>query len=434
MKLKNIKPAFIIFAFLLLGSFSLFALAEDNIENSQAVFADSDKDGLGDDEEKVYGTDPLNADSDGDGYSDGVEVKSGYDPLKPAPGDRIVAPDALTEASVLGESVDSSQISTEDNVTSQLSDKLADFIKENQDKEGEVSVENLDTIIQESIGGELEEAELPEIADDSIKIKKQDYANLSAEERTKKENEDATNYLTSVLYIMVSNAPTELDSTDDVNNFAEQIMGQASALLSGSLGKMTFFDDLANRGQLMLEQMNEIEVPEKLVPIHKKGLQLAQQSVGMKETVKIDLNDPMGLVVSLSKVKKVIEQGLSFYADALTELKKYGIGGEASVSDTAAPVISDFNAKEISQTQATIAWKTNELATSQIEYGVTNLYGLKTTLDAELKNDHLVNITGLVAGTLYHFRVLSVDSDGNVVMGVDNIIMTDAVSGEAVTL
>ena len=45
---------------------------------------DTDSDGLFDREEvKVYTTDPLNADTDGDGYLDGAEVKSGYDPKGP---------------------------------------------------------------------------------------------------------------------------------------------------------------------------------------------------------------------------------------------------------------------------------------------------------------------------------------------------------------
>ena len=42
---------------------------------------DTDGDGLFDDEEKTYGTDPTKADTDGDSFSDGVEVKNGYNPL-----------------------------------------------------------------------------------------------------------------------------------------------------------------------------------------------------------------------------------------------------------------------------------------------------------------------------------------------------------------
>ncbi|MEA1936627.1 MAG: hypothetical protein U9N04_00765, partial [Patescibacteria group bacterium] len=44
---------------------------------------DSDQDGLSDEMEAFYGTDPNNPDTDGDGFSDGNEVTRGYDPLLP---------------------------------------------------------------------------------------------------------------------------------------------------------------------------------------------------------------------------------------------------------------------------------------------------------------------------------------------------------------
>ncbi|MBU1202733.1 hypothetical protein KKH39_01680 [Patescibacteria group bacterium] len=51
--------------------------------NQAVMIADSDGDGLVDDLEGYYGTDPNNSDSDGDGYSDGMEINNGYDPLGP---------------------------------------------------------------------------------------------------------------------------------------------------------------------------------------------------------------------------------------------------------------------------------------------------------------------------------------------------------------
>ncbi|MEA2064942.1 MAG: hypothetical protein U9O66_01425 [Patescibacteria group bacterium] len=54
---------------------------EEKIFGTNPNFADSDEDGLLDKEEiEVYHTDPMNFDTDGDGYSDGDEVKSGYNP------------------------------------------------------------------------------------------------------------------------------------------------------------------------------------------------------------------------------------------------------------------------------------------------------------------------------------------------------------------
>lgn len=57
----------------------------DNTELIQTAPAgmmiDSDGDGLFDDAEKRFGTDPLNQDSDQDGYADGEEIKNNFNPL-----------------------------------------------------------------------------------------------------------------------------------------------------------------------------------------------------------------------------------------------------------------------------------------------------------------------------------------------------------------
>lgn len=50
------------------------------LENG-SIALDTDGDGLTDQQEIVYHTDPQNPDTDGDGYSDGVEVKKGFSPL-----------------------------------------------------------------------------------------------------------------------------------------------------------------------------------------------------------------------------------------------------------------------------------------------------------------------------------------------------------------
>jgi len=52
--------------------------ADANVNGSE----DSDNDGLTNDQERLYKTDPLNADTDADGYKDGAEVATGYDPTK----------------------------------------------------------------------------------------------------------------------------------------------------------------------------------------------------------------------------------------------------------------------------------------------------------------------------------------------------------------
>lgn len=57
---------------------------EESAYKTDPYNTDTDGDGLFDREEvKVYKTDPLNKDTDGDTYSDGAEVKGGYNPNGP---------------------------------------------------------------------------------------------------------------------------------------------------------------------------------------------------------------------------------------------------------------------------------------------------------------------------------------------------------------
>ncbi len=51
------------------------------VEDETKFVVDRDGDGLSDDDEKKYGTNPNLPDTDGDGYIDGVEVRNGFNPL-----------------------------------------------------------------------------------------------------------------------------------------------------------------------------------------------------------------------------------------------------------------------------------------------------------------------------------------------------------------
>lgn len=324
MKLKNIQPAIIISFLFIFGSFAFFALASDSLSQKQGVFRDADKDGLSDDEETVYGTDPANPDSDGDSYSDGVEVKSGYDPLKPAPGDKIAA--SATPA-VLGESTED-----ENNMTNKLSDELVNFIKENEGKEGEVSVEDLDGMIQGALGDELNADNAVSIDESLIRVKKQDYAGLSEAERKQKENEDARAYFKSVLYVLVSNAPGDMISEEDLGGFFEDASVQCEALFEGSANYQEgYFDDWSDRGKIISEQLSVIEVPETLLDLHKEGLRLLAEALNLEKTVTIDPDDQIGMIVNISKIQTVIESGISFQANFTSEMDRFGIESGAAL-------------------------------------------------------------------------------------------------------
>jgi hypothetical protein len=77
-------------------------------------------------------------------------------------------------------------------------------------------------------------------------------------------------------------------------------------------------------------------------------------------------------------------------------------------------------------TTATITWTTAVPANSQIAYGTTTSYGSSSALNSNLVTTHSAALTSLTAGTTYHYRVLSADSTGALVTGLDNVFATPA--------
>lgn len=72
---------------------NLLSVASSSSANLTTSQIDSDKDGLFDWEEALYGTDPNKADTDGDGTSDGEEVTLGRNPLIKGPKDFLTSKD-----------------------------------------------------------------------------------------------------------------------------------------------------------------------------------------------------------------------------------------------------------------------------------------------------------------------------------------------------
>ncbi len=89
------------------------------------------------------------------------------------------------------------------------------------------------------------------------------------------------------------------------------------------------------------------------------------------------------------------------------------------VNDVTAPVLSLVTATSVTITGATITWTTNEAADTQVEYGLTTAYGMATALNTSLLTSHSQTLSGLVAATLYHFRVKSRDAAGNLATSGD---------------
>lgn len=87
--------------------------------------------------------------------------------------------------------------------------------------------------------------------------------------------------------------------------------------------------------------------------------------------------------------------------------------GDFTFTTNGSVVISNVQTTNLLATSATITWTTNEAASSQVEYGTTTSYGSSTALDSNAVTSHSVALSGLTAGTTYHFRVKSTNAGGS---------------------
>ena len=109
-----------------------------------------------------------------------------------------------------------------------------------------------------------------------------------------------------------------------------------------------------------------------------------------------------------------------------------GLGDPAVITDTTLgendhtpPVILSVETAA-TDTAVTINWTTDEAASAQVQYGTTDQYGSETTLtDTDPRvTGHSVEVSGLNACTLYHFRADSADSYDNATSSADIFVKT----------
>jgi hypothetical protein len=136
--------------------------------------------------------------------------------------------------------------------------------------------------------------------------------------------------------------------------------------------------------------------------------------------------------VGTSTIASFSDSGLSASTVYGYAVKAYDNAGNISAASTAAyvttgvnpPVISNIVVSGIGQTSATVTWTTNTNSNSQVDYGLTTSYGSASTLNGTLTTSHSVALSGLSAGTTYHYQVRSQDSSGNLSVSPDNTFTT----------
>jgi hypothetical protein len=94
------------------------------------------------------------------------------------------------------------------------------------------------------------------------------------------------------------------------------------------------------------------------------------------------------------------------------------------LTPTLPPTVSSVASTSISATGATIGWTTNQTSTSQVEYGTTTAYGTSSATSTALATSHSVALTGLTAGTTYHYAVVSTNAASQTTTSTDYTFTT----------
>jgi hypothetical protein len=90
-----------------------------------------------------------------------------------------------------------------------------------------------------------------------------------------------------------------------------------------------------------------------------------------------------------------------------------------------APSILAVSATSITQSSVTITWTVSEGATGQVEYGLTTTYGTLSTPELTTTwSTHIQTLSGLTAGTTYHYRVKSTTLSGVSLTSGDHVFTT----------
>lgn len=296
-KIKHIKNLLLVSAIIFFAGVNYFTYVKADIATANcSKTIDADCDGLIDDEERVYGTDINNVDSDGDGYSDGVEVKSGYDPTKPAPGDRVskLSADAKGDENL---SVD---------LTDKLAEDLQQFIKEKG--ENSITTSDVDDFVEQQYSDTLNShitlESLPEIDSSQMKVLPQNYDGLNESDRKGKLKQDAIKYYSQIAYALASNAPVEMIESSEFSVFRNDFEKHFASLASEDVD-YDYFANLAKKTDLFLEQVKGIEVPASMIDMHKKALKIIDGYLSLRNE-QISTNDPIGKMILLSKIQDLM--------------------------------------------------------------------------------------------------------------------------------
>jgi hypothetical protein len=98
-------------------------------------------------------------------------------------------------------------------------------------------------------------------------------------------------------------------------------------------------------------------------------------------------------------------------------------GGGGSSIDRTKPIISSVTVSGITGESATVNWKTDKAANGLVQYGLSIQYDFGQ-INTDLSADHTITLSHLTPDTAYHYRISSIDGNGNLGASSDATFQT----------
>ncbi len=113
----------------------------------------------------------------------------------------------------------------------------------------------------------------------------------------------------------------------------------------------------------------------------------------------------------------------TLYAVAKNSSGNYATSSISIITENTPVSISSISSDTPGSSSATITWTTNEAASSTILYGTTASYGSASS-NTSLVTSHSITLSGLAAGTTYHFQVQATNAAGDYATSTDQTFTT----------
>ena len=258
----------------------------DQHSSQQDASIDSDKDGLKDWEEQIYGTDPHNPDTDGDGINDGDEIALGRDPLKPNtskdplhPNDYLTHQDAAT--SPLSDNADRPN----------LTQKIAEIF-------GQEYLLNLikDPNAEQDINGIVDKMVQAALEQSPSHISPVTVRDITVLQHASKD--DIKNYLDMFDTTLAAALNTVSDKRSITDVVTDVINSQDDDTAIKQLGKRVDAYDI------FLNNIKKLSVPEDFVAVHLDYLNTTMQEREALKKIKEIRNDGMLAIVGIRELSQ----------------------------------------------------------------------------------------------------------------------------------